>query len=81
MQNAETSALMTNREILPEIQLPIKVKSLYTLFKKKKNFFLSNSYTQHGALTHNPDIKSHVIHQLSRPGTPYTPLIKDYHSE
>lgn len=32
--------------------------------------FLSNLYSQHGAWTHNPDIKSCTLHQLSQPGAP-----------
>ena len=33
-------------------------------------YFFSNFYTQHAALTHNPEIKSHMPHLLSQPGTP-----------
>ena len=33
-------------------------------------WLLSNLYTQHGALTHNPEIKSHMLYELSHPGTP-----------
>ena len=31
---------------------------------------LGNLYTQHGARTHNPKIKSHMLHQLNQPGAP-----------
>lgn len=31
--------------------------------------YLTNLYTPHGAQTHDPDIKSHVL-QLSQPSTP-----------
>lgn len=32
--------------------------------------FLCQLYTQRGAWTHNPEIKSHLLHWLSRPGLP-----------
>ena len=32
--------------------------------------YLSNLYTQHGARTHDPEIKSHIFFQLSQPGAP-----------
>ena len=32
--------------------------------------FLSNLYTQPGAGTQNPEIKSHMLYWLSQPGTP-----------
>ena len=31
--------------------------------------FLSKLYTQHGASTHDPEIKSQMLYQLSQPGT------------
>ena len=31
-------------------------------------YFLSNLYTQCGAWTHNPKIKSHKLYQLNQPG-------------
>ena len=31
---------------------------------------LSNLYAQRGAQIHNPEIKSHMLYQLSRPGNP-----------
>ena len=34
-----------------------------------KILFLNNLYTQCGAQTHNPEIKSHMPYQLSQPGT------------
>ena len=34
----------------------------------KKILFLSNLYTQCGAQTHNPKIKSRMLHWLSQPG-------------
>ena len=33
--------------------------------------FLSDIYTQRGARTHNSEIKSHMLHRLSQPGTPF----------
>ena len=48
-----------------------------------KILFLSNLYTQRGALTHNPEIKSCVLHWLSQPGAPrivfLTGRITKYH--
>ena len=35
-------------------------------------FFLSSLHTQHGAQTHNPNIKSHLAHRFSQPGTTQT---------
>ena len=35
-----------------------------------KILFLSNLYTQHGAQTYNPEIKSRMLDQLSQSGTP-----------
>ena len=37
----------------------------------KKILFLSSRHTRWGAWTHNPVIKSHMIHWLSQPGTPH----------
>ena len=31
-------------------------------------YFSSNFYTQHGAWTHNPEIKGYMLYQLSQPG-------------
>ena len=42
----------------------------YFSFSFQKILFLSNLYTQRGAQTHNPKIKHHMLHQLSRPGVP-----------
>ena len=36
--------------------------------------FWSNFYTQHGALTQNPKIKSHTLYRLSQPDAPPEPL-------
>lgn len=33
-------------------------------------FFISNFYTQHGAQTHFPEVKSHTFFQVSQSGTP-----------
>ena len=41
----------------------------------KKNLFLSHLYTQCGAWSHNPEIKSRMLHQLSQPGAPLFPQI------
>ena len=35
-----------------------------------KILFLSNLYTQYGAQTYSPEIKSCVFYQLSQPGAP-----------
>ena len=35
-----------------------------------KILFLSYLYTQHGAQTQNPQIKSHMLFWLSQPGVP-----------
>ena len=35
-----------------------------------KILFLSNLYTQHWAWIYNSKIKSHLLYQLSQPGTP-----------
>lgn len=35
-----------------------------------KVLFLSHLCTQHGAQTQNPEIKSHVPHQLNQPSSP-----------
>ena len=32
--------------------------------------FLSRLYTQHGARTHNPKTKNHILYQLNCPGSP-----------
>ena len=32
--------------------------------------FLSKLYAQHGARTHDPKIKSHMLYSLSQPGAP-----------
>ena len=32
--------------------------------------FLSNLHTQHGSHTHIPEIKSHMLYQLSQPDAP-----------
>ena len=32
-------------------------------------FFKSNFLTQHGAQTHDSEIKSHILYKLSQPGT------------
>ena len=39
------------------------------LFIFLKIFFLSNFYTQRGAWTHDPEIKSWMLFWLSQPGT------------
>lgn len=39
---------------------------LYLFFK----VYLNNLHTQHGAQTHDPEIKSHALLQLSQPGVP-----------
>ena len=33
-------------------------------------FFLSNLYTQREARTHNPEVNTHKLYQMSQPGTP-----------
>ena len=43
---------------------------VWILFYFLKMYLLSNLCPQCGAQTHNPDIKSHMLHQLSQPGTP-----------
>ena len=40
-----------------------------------RDLFLSNLYTQQGAQTHNPEIKSRMLHRLSQPGAPTKTLI------
>lgn len=35
-----------------------------------KLLFLNYLYTQRGARTHNPEIKSRTLHQMSQPGVP-----------
>ena len=49
-----------------------QIWDLYIFFKRsKKNFFFNNNlYTQHGARTHNPEIKSCMLFHLSQPGAP-----------
>jgi len=39
-------------------------------------YLLSNLYTQHGAQTHNPKVKSHMLFWLSQPGTPGSAFFK-----
>ena len=39
----------------------------YFIFKDQNNFFFSNLYTQRGARTHNPEIKSRMLYRLSQP--------------
>ena len=34
-----------------------------------KILFLNILYTHHGVQTHNPEIKSHMLHQLNQPGS------------
>ena len=46
------------------------VLNIFSFFIFLKDFFLSNLYTQHGARTHNPKIKSPLLYWLSQPGTP-----------
>lgn len=46
------------------------IESPFKLIFLKKYFILSNLYTQYGALTHNPEIKSHMHHWLSQPSIP-----------
>ena len=46
---------------------------LFTFFLKI--LFLSNLYTQHGARTHNLEIKSHMLYWLSQPGAPQLHLL------
>ena len=40
---------------------------LEILFYYFEDYFSSNLYTQRGAQTHNPKIKSHMLYQLSQP--------------
>lgn len=35
-----------------------------------KILFLSSLHNQYGAQTHNPEIRSHTLHQLSQPEPP-----------
>lgn len=46
------------------------VLNIFSFFIFLKDFFLSNLYTQHGARTHNPKIKSPLLYQLSQRGAP-----------
>ncbi|CAD7690389.1 unnamed protein product [Nyctereutes procyonoides] len=51
-----------------------------TIVKICKILFLSNFYTQHGAQTHNSEIKSYKLHQLNQPGAPQTTFSSWYSS-
>ena len=51
----------------------ITMGKIPNVFKKKKKFFfliLSGPHAQRGARTHDPEIKSHMLHRLSQPGAP-----------
>lgn len=39
--------------------------------------YLSNFYTQRGAETHEPEIKSYILYWLTQPGVPANFLLKD----
>ena len=41
-----------------------------------KKIFLSHLYTHHGAQTHDPEIRSHILYRLSQPGVPIVPVFK-----
>ena len=63
--------------------LPLALKCLFIylfsskfLFKFHLFIFLSNLYTQREAQTHNPEIRSHMLHQLSQPGAPLLLFLK-----
>ena len=43
---------------------------LYVYFIFLKILLLTNLSLQRGAQTHNPEIKSHMLHRLSQPGAP-----------
>lgn len=45
------------------------IGNILFLFSVKISF-LSHPHTQHGAQTHNTEIKSHLLHQLSQPVAP-----------
>ena len=48
-----------------------KAKTYFLVFNFFfKILFLSNFYTQPGALSYNPKIKSHMLYQMGQPGTP-----------
>ena len=47
---------------------------LWVNISRLKILFLNHLYTQHGARTHDPEIKSHVLHRPSQPGTPCSHL-------
>lgn len=42
--------------------------------------FLSNLCAQHGAQTHHPEIRSHVLYQLSQLGAPREPHLPPFFS-
>ena len=49
------------------------VGGFFKIFLKISYFlkiYLSNLYTQHGAQTHNPEMKTCTLHRLSQPGRP-----------
>lgn len=50
--------------------LPVTFSGMILFFFFFEILFLINLKTQHGARTHNPEIKSHVFHRLNQPGVP-----------
>ena len=56
---------------LPMTLLDIFVNIILSIsFFLNTYVFLSNLYTQYGAQTHDPKIKSHRLYQISHPGAP-----------